>query len=381
MKKTTIVIIAIASLLGICISILTEILQIRQWLKIVMINIGCGLIATAIISVILDLFWSKERAKIEKEEMQPFLDKFNEFTQKLGDLEGRLEAFKLLGLNYCYSSRNIALEKFFKYASEAIGRVPQNKESDIECVKCTGKINIVSSSARGLIGYLDREDNDIQKKWRELITKHPKNFQILLTHPAYAHLRQPAEERSSGDIEMEILKTAMYLLMVAGMSGNGQRFYRGSPTVFLIQVNKYYLVNIYPYGKMAMDTLCLEFESVNENTYVADFARMHFHHTWNFLQQNSKTVDGKPLVEGISDFVHILTAFSECTTLSDSTNLRLTKNQVQELDTFFQKIKEITNPQKLQDWNLTDENNPFMKFVIQKKYVCCNESVSENDIK
>ncbi len=380
MKKTTIVIIVIASLSGICISILTEILQIQQWLKIIMVNIGCGLIATAIISVILDLFWSKERAKIEQDEMKPFLDEFKEFTNKLSNLEEQLKAFKILGLNSCYSSRNEALDKFYNYASEAIERVPKSKVDDSDCVKCTGKINIVSSSARGLIGYLDREDNEIQKKWRELITKHPRNFQILLTHPAYAHLRQPAEERSSGDIEMEILKTAMYLLMVAGMSNNEQRFYRGSPTVFLIQVNKHYLLNIYPYGKMAMNTLCLEFESANENSYVSDFSRMHFHHTWNFLQQNSKVVDNKPLVEGISDFSHILTAFSECTTLNCN-NLRLTKDQVNELDTFFLEIKKIADTKKLKEWNLDSERNPFMKFVIQKKYVCCNEAVSENDIK
>jgi len=217
------------------------------------------------------------------------------------------------------------------------------------------------------MGYLDRQAHRIQKEWRELITKAPKSFKILLTHPAYAHLRQPAEERSSGDIELEILKTAIYLHCVAGMTEDELRFYRGSPTVFLIMAGKHILLNPYPYGKMAMDTLCLEFESDSEGSYVADFAGMHFDHTWAFIHQNSKMVDGKPLVEGINNFDQILKAFSECTFLNDEKKLRLTRAQVEELDTFTcqtlssEEIKFSLEPPK---------DNPFKRYFNENHLTC-----------
>ncbi len=344
--------------------------------NVMSLNIGCGLIATAFISAILDLFWSKERAKAEKEELQPLLDKFEHFLGRLIKIEGRLEAFKQLGLNYCHPSRNNALSNFLSYANEVVN-VPGNKLNEPDCVKCRGTINIVSSSARGLMGYLDREANELQKEWRNLITTYPRNFHLLLTHPAYAHLRQPAEERSSGDIELEILKTVIFLHCVAGMDEKELRFYRGSPTVFSIQINNHILLNPYPYGKMAMDTLCLEFESVHENSYVDQFVSMHFNHTWEFIHQDCKRVDGMSLVCGINSFNDILTAFSECTFINKPKKLRLTKYQIKELDTFTCKI--IRERQTKFVYEPPDDK-PFMKFVKENGYTCCSEPGTPMDV-
>lgn len=334
LRTATWVIIALGLLSGSTLALLSAHWQSGTLVNILFLNAGCGLIAAAFISVVLDVFYSKERARLERDAIEPFLNEFREFTEKLNKLEGRLEAFKKLGLNYCHAARKDALERFLAYARETIGDLPRERGKDPECVSCRGTINIVSSSARGLVGYLDRQPQRIQKEWRDLITAHARNFRILLTHPAYAHLRQPAEERSSGDIELEILKTTIYLHCVAGMKGDELRFYRGSPTAFLIKTGNHILLNPYPYGKMAMDTLCLEFESDSEDSYVSDFAGMHFDHTWAFLQQDSKIVDGKPLVEGIESIDDILKAFSECSFLNQPTTLRLTNAQVKELDTF-----------------------------------------------
>jgi hypothetical protein len=231
-------------------------------------------------------------------------------------------------------------------------------------------INIVSSSARGLMGYIDREPSQLQRAWRELITRQPKSFRLLLTHPAFAHLRQPAEERASGDIELEILKTAIYLHCVAGMKSNELRFYRGSPTVFAIQVGDHILVNPYPYGTMAMDTLCLEFERGKEGSYIAKFMNMHFNHTWAFMDQPSKTVDYKPLIAGIDKFDDILEAFSECTFLNNPKRLRLTASQVEELDTFTgTTLKKMGTAFII----APPDSSPFMKYLREHGFFCSDQ--------
>jgi hypothetical protein len=333
-----------------------------------LLNIGSGLMATAFISLILELVWSKQRTQAEKDELQPIYDKLKEVPDKLGKLEGRLEAFKQLGFNNCYASRSEALQNFLSYAQEIITEgLGIEKESE-RLLQNT--IDLVSSSARGLMGYIDRDPSQIQRAWRDLITKYPRRFRILLTHPAFAHLRQPAEERALGDIELEILKTAIYLHCVAGMKSSELRLYRGSPTVFAIQAGEHILVNPYPYGKMAMDTLCLEFERGKEGSYIANFMSMHFNHTWAFIDQPSKVVDGKPLVVGIEKFDDILQAFSECTFLNAPRRLRLTEVQVIELDTFTCE----TLRKMIREFAIEPPSEaPFVNFVRTDGLVCSDQ--------
>jgi hypothetical protein len=343
-------------------------------------NIGSGLIATALIALILELVWSNERTKAEQGELKPIHDQLRDVQEKLQQvpeqlekLEGRLEAFKQLGFNNCYASRNDALQAFLNYAQAMVKPDEPPEVGTIGERSLQTTINIVSSSARGLMGYIDREPSSLQKDWRELITRHPHHFRLLLTHPAFAHLRQPAEERASGDIELEILKTAIYLHCVSGMTSNELRFYRGSPTVFAIQVRDHILVNPYPYGTMAMDTLCLEFERGKEGTYIAKFMNMHFNHTWAFMDQPSKTVDYKPLIAGIDNFADILQAFSECTFLNSPKRLRLTRSQVEELDTFTcNTLRRMVK----QDFAVDPpDKNPFMSYVTENKFYCSDQSV------
>lgn len=322
-------------LFGIIVTLLSESVTPDSKWKLVLQHTGAGLIATAFISIALESFWSKERIRIERQELRPLVNKLEQLANQLGKLEGRYAAFKKLGLTYCHSSRRQALNSFHSYASEMIRRAENSKS-----LVGKDKVNILSSSARGLIGYLDKEAEEIQQEWRDLIVSHPSHFRILLTHPSYAHLRQAAEERGPGDIELEIIKTAVFLYFVAGMKSESLRLYRGSPTVFMIHVDDHILLNPYPYGKMAMNTLCLEFESDNNSSYVADFANMHFHHTWEFIHQDEKEVDGRSLVVGISTFEDILSAFAECTVNECAGNiLRLTDLQVKALDSFLAWIK------------------------------------------
>jgi hypothetical protein len=92
---------------------------------------------------------------------------------------------------------------------------------------------------------------------------------------------------------------------------------------------------------------------------------MHFNHTWAFMEQDSKTVDGKPLVAGINSFDDILVALAECTLLGNPKQLRLTKDQVLELDHFTSKHggEDISGKTK----------TPFMDYLKPKHMLFSDE--------
>jgi len=360
------------------------------------VSIGTGLISTSFIGLVLELLWGKMRVEIARKQLSPItsviekvaldfckkvgdvsertLENFTNFTSRLQKLQGRLEAFENLGLSYCHPSRKEATDTFLKYVNLQF----DNKaacNTDEENSPCLKQINIVSSSARGLIGYLDRDPSAEQCKWRLSMLEHPGIFQILLTHPSYAHLRQPAEERGVGDIEAEIIKTMVFLHCVCGMENSSLRLYRGSPTVFLIEIGDHVLLNPYSYGKMAMDTLCLEFNTAPSQhsdalvkktgkTYVEDFAKKHFHEPWSFGTQCGNRVDGKLLVKVINTVEDILKAIMECTINRSEKTLRFTLAQVHELDEFVDSLGKEYNFK-----NTISEKYPFMTYVINNQYV------------
>jgi hypothetical protein len=331
-------------------------------IDILLQTLGSTVFVTAAISIILDRYWSRARTAIEQGESTSYMAAFRQFTDKLQKLDVRLKTCYDIGLNACYSDREEALEKFYEYAEALVPKKPEEahlakKASDSdEPVIQDNIIKIVSSSARGIIGYTDRKNHKVQDKWRELIVNNKEHFQILLTHPSFAYLRQPSEERASGDIEIEIIKTALFLRINARMDHENVRMYRGSPTVFLIRAGKYALVNPYPYGQMAMNTLCLHFEIYNEHTMASKFCWMHFDHPWAFEQQKSKMIDNKEMVVGVNSLVDILEAFSECKYIG-SRLLRLTKPQIAELDLFTYTMfsKRISDLRKINPSEVSDE--------------------------
>ena len=293
-------------------------------------SLGIGLISAALVNWFLEMIWKDIRMETTKAEVEPILAEMEKVSSKFEALEGRLAAFKQVGLNHCHGDRNQSLPRFYNMAKECIEK-QKNNSNPIT-------VNIVASSASGLIGLLDQPENtrQIQKHWRTLVNENGKNFRILLTHPAYSHLRQPAEERISGDIEVEILQSALYFYFISNMNEEHVRFYRGSPTVFMIQIDKDVLINPYPYGKMAMNTVSLEFNGDSENSFITQFAESHFSHTWKFIDRSDKNIDGKPFIEGIENLTAIYDALRECTYLGKQV-LRLKKGQVERLDTFIEK--------------------------------------------
>lgn len=303
-----------------------------------------------------------------REEMAGLIKK-NE--KALKEFSESYKAFMAIDLKYCYLKRESALERFYQYAS-CIGK-KNGSDNGEHCVKCAGEIRVVSSSGIGIFGGFEQRPKRIQDKWKKLVIDHGNHFRVLLTHPAFAHLRESAEKRIPGDIESEIVKSLMFLHCVAGLTGNHLRLYRGSPTVFLLQIAQpindetgenergHILINPYPYGETAMETLCLEFESQNRGSYVGQFATAHFTNSWNFIERNIKKVDGMPLVEAVNSFDNILESFTQCRFLSEEkrNEVRFSEDQINDLDSFANQLKKDTDFLGFKIKYPIEKNNPF----------------------
>ena len=337
-------------------------------------GIGAASFASSFIGLTLEVVWGRQRALLLKEEAQPMIEQMNGTVDRLEAVENRINAINQLGLKNCFESRSDAISVFYKYASDHLKGSEKNSD---KCVECKGHIDIVSSSARGLIGFLDRDVTSIQQKWRDLIKDHPKKVRFLLTHPSFAYLRQPAEERDPGSIEMEILKTMMYLQQLLSPEVKNIRLYRGSPTTFLIRVGNKILLNSYPYGEMAMKSMCLELHSEESDGFAVAFAGMHFNHTWSFDNQPSKNIDGKDLVTVVRSLQDIIDAFGECRISYDKNKIRFTKSQVKELDKFWDEtLLQVHNINKREDEK--NIKTPFKNYV-ESKQLNYSDQLSEHE--
>ena len=403
---------AIVFIVGIACLHFAQPMDEKGFWKGILTHTGQGLVAAVFITLVLEILWFNERAKSIQDAFKPSFDKlrttqtsFSKSTQAslkaleehsskilghISTLDGRFEAYRKLGLDFCHPSRAEALQHFHNHAERVLNKwkaedeqkgqdsgvqASATKQTNLADSEDQGRkyVNVVSSSARGLIGYLNQEDDPTREKWRKLIVDHHARFRFLLTHPAYAHLRQAAEERGPGDIELEILKAAMFFHVEAKMDQHQLRFYRGSPTTFLIQADDHILLNPYSYGRMAMQTLSLEFERPEDKksgSYIEDFVHMHFHHIWAFQNEPGKQVDGKSLVVGVSCFGNILEAFGECTFAGPHRRLRLTRGQVTELDLVANEIAKKHVSSRPADWTQSGWA-PFQSYAAQNGLDYC----------
>jgi hypothetical protein len=295
-------------------------------LGVVIFSLGSGLISTSLIGLTLEVLSGKRLKRKMDKLVKPYL-------RELHRSIGVQDAIREHGLRCCHGSRTEALESFFGHAEDVV------RENDKPKSKRGGQqspetIDIVSSSALGLIGSFDGAPADVFHRWRDLIVRSPDSFRVLLTHPAYGHLRQAAEGSGPGEIEFEILRTAIFLHFIGGLKGDRLRFYRGSPTSFAIRAGQRVLINPYSFGKIGMETLCLEFENDAEPSPVGQFFASHFDEAWHSCERPIKKVDGKFLVEGVRSYTNIVSSFLECLHLNEPTKLRMGRSQLEELDQF-----------------------------------------------
>jgi len=206
----------------------------------------------------------------------------------IGNIEkkhGRIEEFtnKLLhidkvGLIAVFAQRREA----FKYIEDAI----RSEENEIV---------IVGTSFRGLLWPGPGEEK-IMKAISKQIRSGCK-VKFLLTHPAFAHLRQKLEgiqRRESFHIAQEILETIKVLKM-EGVPHSDIRFVKGTPTIFGIMTSKLILLNPYPYQRQAYNSISFVIDSKEgKNEVYRSFDQSHFSGVWN--GRNVVELDGYDLL-------------------------------------------------------------------------------------
>lgn len=194
------------------------------------------------------------------------IQKLDEEQQRVEDLIKRLMHISQVGLFAAFPQRKYA----FPYIADTISA--EEKE-----------IYIVGTSFRGLLWPSIGEEK-IMKSISEKIKNSECKVRFLLTHPAFAHLRQSLEgiqRREEFHIAQEILDTLL-IFKRAGVDYKDVRFVKGTPTIFGIKTSKYMLINPYPSQRQAYKSLTLILDSDNgENQVYQAFDHAHFQGVWD----------------------------------------------------------------------------------------------------
>jgi hypothetical protein len=118
------------------------------------------------------------------------------------------------------------------------------------------------------------------------IAERVKDCQVrfLLTHPAFAHLRQRLEgiqRLEEFHIAQEIFQSVVELRQ-AGVPYQNIRFVKATPTVFGVMTSKLMLLNPYPYQGQAFGSVTFLFDARNsENAVYRAFNNWHFQGVWD----------------------------------------------------------------------------------------------------
>lgn len=204
--------------------------------------------------------------ELSKNVCQRSISDLSDQNKKIEDLTMRLMHISEVGLIAALPERRHA----FKYIEEAINS--ENKE-----------IFIVGTSFRGLLWPGPGEEK-LMEAISNRITNSDCKVRFLLTHPAFAHLRQSLEgiqRRENFHIAQEILETVK-ILKVAGVSHNDIRFVKGTPTIFGIMTSSLMLLNPYPYQRQAFTSVAFVLDSKNGNNQVyRAFEQSHFRGVWD----------------------------------------------------------------------------------------------------
>ena len=207
------------------------------------------------------------------------IEKLGQESAILEDLTKRLLHIGDVGLVGAFPERRYA----FAYIEDAIAS--EGKE-----------IFIVGTSFRGLLWPSPGEER-IMRQIADKIRDSTCSVRFILTHPAFAHLRQALEvvqRRERFHIAQEILETVK-ILKDAGVGHHDIRFARGTPTIFGFMTTKMMLLNPYPLQQQAFTSLTLVLDSKSgENSVYRAFERSHFRGVWD--GRNVDTIDGFDVV-------------------------------------------------------------------------------------
>ena len=243
-------VVTIISLSGIIVGSLLIIISlwanVSSPLKEIVMAIGIALAPSGVIGWVFDYLVSGRTMEL----LHDSNEKLNEQVEALRVSTDFLKQSSTLGLEMIYPDRRIALEEFAPFMREQA-----EKSRD-------GKLIIVGSSVKGL--------REAIRHWDTIIESASRNvnctFQIMLTHPEYCRFRENQEERPAGAIEQEIFESILYLEehwskgvdpIPSKSINHNVKFYKGTPTCFMVIAGDRMLINPYPYEKEAYKSFCL----------------------------------------------------------------------------------------------------------------------------
>jgi len=172
----------------------------------------------------------------------------------------------------------LGIIKAYKERKDAFSVLREHMENEIE------EIFLVGTSLRGLLHpHIGDQifQNILQKKFAEIKNgKSNIRIRILLTHPAFAYLRQNLEKlysrKEKFSIEQEIYE-AVLQLMDLGAEPHNIQFIKGTPTCFSVKTSKAMLINPNPYQDQALGSFCLIISNdPSRNDIYRSFEKTHF---------------------------------------------------------------------------------------------------------
>ncbi len=207
------------------------------------------LIATAV-AVLVGVYYTRKVGNESVDLMRGHSDamksSFRSTEELINKITGLFALSQMVGIETAYENREVAL----------LERDPSGEDvqSFLGRIKDDPKLIVVGSSLLGLKTYVPRLSQYIR-------ARNNKGYEtkFLLTCPCYSNLREDQEKRSNGQIRTEIQETIRFLEKDCGLPlDKCLRFYKGTPTCFMIVVSNYMLLNPYPYQAEAFKAFCLE---------------------------------------------------------------------------------------------------------------------------
>lgn len=193
------------------------------------ITLGVGLVA-----VFVTLYLSRQTTANQ-----------GQIQQLISKITGLFAASQRVGIETAYENREIALAPRIIDVTGSPAFVTRFQTEK--------KLIVVGASLLGFKMYVQHLPEILRSRiQRGFETK------FMLTHPCFSRLREDQEGRYEGQIRKEIEETARFLEECALDTNESVRFYRGTPTCFVIVTSNAMLVNPYPYQIEAFRSFCLE---------------------------------------------------------------------------------------------------------------------------
>ena len=267
-------------------------------LSTVLISVGISLGPVSLLGILYEWFLFDEIregariafASVIASHIDPTICKLEEQREKLLESTYVLAELHKLGIVKAYKERKNAFSVLRDYMENE-----------------TDEIFLVGTSLRGLL-HPHIGDEIFQKILKDKFAaikegRSSVRIRIMLTHPAYAYLRQNLENlfarKEEFSIAQEIYEAVLQLMDLGAESHNIQ-FIKGTPTCFGVKTSRAMLINPYPYQDQALGSFCL----ITSNEPNRDHIYRSFDKT-HFIWDSPNTVSLKSFtVQGMEEVFH-----------------------------------------------------------------------------